>query len=132
MVRAKVRRSAAQWRELIGELDGSGLGLGEFCRRRRVEPRTLQWWRWRLGLGPSAGPGSTASAVAVRPATKPSFRQLAVATQGEISGSRSELGSRPSPAFELRWSDGLTLAIPQEFEAAALQRLLAVLEAAGC
>jgi hypothetical protein len=50
----------------------------------------------------------------------------------EIRWRGSEAGGCTEAGFELRWSDGLTLRIPSEFDEGALRRLLAVLEAVGC
>jgi hypothetical protein len=43
-----VRRSRAQWSELLSEFEASGESMGRFCARRRLPIRTFEWWRWRL------------------------------------------------------------------------------------
>jgi hypothetical protein len=120
----KRRRSASEWQGVLLRLAASGEKLDGFCRREGILPATLRWWQWRLkgsarGLEKQrrVGPAATESA-------HPEFTELRVlAAPG-----------RPEPGdwFELRWRDGLVLAIPQGFEPDALARLLSVLEAAGC
>lgn len=43
-----IRRSGAEWESLIAELEESGLSVARFSARRGLEPRTVQWWRWKL------------------------------------------------------------------------------------
>ena len=112
-------RSAAEWQRLLLELRESGEGVGPFCRRHRVRPATLKWWRWRLR--------GCYSEVEVEAGPAPSDPQFT-----EIRWRESEVTRGAPVGFELRWSDGLTLRIPSEFDDGALRRLLSVLEAAGC
>jgi hypothetical protein len=44
-----VRRSRAQWLEVLGKFEESGDSIAGFCARHGIRPRTLSWWRWRLG-----------------------------------------------------------------------------------
>lgn len=117
------RRKAEEWRQLIGELEGGGEELLTFCRRHGLHLPTLQWWRWRL-RSPRRERGRADS----------NSSTVAAGAFEEVRRSRPlEATDRASgDGFELRWSDGLTLRIPQEFDGAALGRLLAVLEATGC
>ena len=43
-----IRRSRAEWESLITEMEVSGQGIVRFSAGRGLEPRTLQWWRWKL------------------------------------------------------------------------------------
>ncbi|MCK6537534.1 MAG: transposase [Polyangiaceae bacterium] len=45
------RHSREFWARLIGEVERGG-GVEAVARRHGVRPRTLIWWRWRLGQGP--------------------------------------------------------------------------------
>jgi transposase-like protein len=115
------RRRASEWQTLILRWESSGESLERFCRRQGVHPPTLRWWRWRLrDLGQakpeSLGPSS--------PVATPQFAELCLR---EPLASAEEAGG-----FELRWSDGLTLRIPRQFDELTLRRLLVVLEATGC
>lgn len=113
------RRSREEWSELIAELEQSGEAAESFCSRRRLHPQTLQWWRWRLRastVGEPRGKRSTGSEAVV-------FDEMRISKAMETG---------MGVGFELLWGDGLTLRIPEQFDAGALSRLLAVLEAAGC
>lgn len=112
------RRGAVEWQRLLVELAESGEGVDEFCRRHRVRPATLKWWRWRLDGGGLSAVESGAS---------PSGPQFT-----EVRFGKPEVARGAWIGFELRWSDGLTLRIPSEFDDGALRRLLSVLEAVGC
>lgn len=43
-----MRRSREEWSALLAEHEASGQSLPAFCRRHGLEPRTLQWWQWKL------------------------------------------------------------------------------------
>lgn len=43
-----MRRGREFWRGLSGEVD-RGERIADVARRHRVQPRTLTWWRWKLG-----------------------------------------------------------------------------------
>ena len=50
---APLRRSAGEWRELVGEFEASGETLKAWCAGRGFSPKTLSNWRSRLrGDGP--------------------------------------------------------------------------------
>jgi len=116
------RRSLSEWQCLLSKLEQSGEDVSVFCRREGIYVPTLRWWQWRL-RGSTCGPTVRRSGGPVSPASVgPEFTELRVV---------------PPPAsaadcFELRWPDGLTLAIPREFDEGSLRRLLVVLEVAGC
>lgn len=48
MSQAGRRRTAAEWRRLLRELDQSGQSPAAFARARGIRLGTLKWWRWRL------------------------------------------------------------------------------------
>ena len=112
------RRSASEWGSLIAELEHGKEAEAAFCRRHGLSVSTLRWWRWRL-VRParSEGEGEMASG---------GFREVMV--QGRVAD--GIVGS--AAAFELRWSDGLTVVVPQVFDGAALRRLLEVLGELAC
>jgi hypothetical protein len=43
-----VRRSRAQWSEMLSRFEASGEPMARFCARHRLSPGTFAWWRWRL------------------------------------------------------------------------------------
>lgn len=115
------RRSAKEWQTLVSKLAESGEDLAQFCDHQGIYPPTLRW-QWRLrgstrGFGRRLPPAPAAAEL-----VRSRFMELRVLEQ-----------AAPAVAadfFELRWPDGLTLAIPAAFDAAALRRLLVVLEVA--
>ena len=42
-----------RWNEIIDQHEASGLSIRAFAPRKGVNPRTLAWWRSRLGRGAS-------------------------------------------------------------------------------
>lgn len=47
------RETRAIWGERVERWQASGLDAATFARRERCNPRTLTYWRWRLGQSPS-------------------------------------------------------------------------------
>jgi hypothetical protein len=43
-----VRRSRAQWLEVLAKFEASGESVAKFCARKQISPRTFAWWRWQL------------------------------------------------------------------------------------
>jgi|SRR5579864_385723 len=120
------RRSAKEWQTLVSKLATSGEDLTRFCRRQGIHPPTLRWWQWRL-----RGPGS-GLAPAPRPALTPAAADSIRVEFTELRVPEAASRSVTADGFELRWPDGLTLAIPAQFDEVALRRLLVVLEVGGC
>lgn len=52
-------RTAAEWSKLVQAWEESGESAASFAASRDFSPRTLCWWRWRLGRGPKAANPST-------------------------------------------------------------------------
>jgi transposase-like protein len=118
------RRSAKEWQSLVSKLAESGEDLSQFCRRQGIYPPTLRWWQWRLR-------GATRE-LGRPPHPAPAAAELIRSRFTELRVLEKAAAAVAADFFELRWPDGLTLAIPPEFDAAALRRLLMVLEVAGC
>jgi transposase-like protein len=118
------RRSASEWQTLVAKLAESGEDIAQFCRRQGIYLPTLQWWQWRLRGSPHGLVRPPRAAPAAAEAIRSQFTQLRV-----IEEASPAVGT---DGFELRWPDGLTLAIPPQFDEVALRRLLVVLEVAGC
>jgi transposase-like protein len=115
------RRSAAEWQRLIAQLPEDQDSQAEFCRRRGIHRPTLQWWRSRLRRRGAAPPAKVAS---TSPPPGSRFTELQVV--------QATTASSKVAGFELRWPDGLLLAIPASFAEESLRRLLRVLEESGC
>ena len=58
-----VRRSRAEWAEVIAKFEASGEPLSQFCAKRRIRARTLTWWRWKLGGEQALTRASESSAI---------------------------------------------------------------------
>src|SRR5262245_48386192 len=55
------RRSRSEWESLVSDLERSGQGIAQFCARRGLAPRTVQWWRWKLRRAEAMVSSSAAS-----------------------------------------------------------------------
>jgi hypothetical protein len=122
------RRSASEWHTLVSKLAESGEDLAQFCRRQGIYlgiyPPTLRWWQWRLRGSTRVAARPPRPAPAVTEPIRSQFTELRVLEEASPAVA--------ADGFELRWPDGLTLAIPAQFDEVALRRLLVVLEVAGC
>jgi len=101
-----------EWTRILERWKRSGLGGRAFCGREGLSEPQFYSWRRKLRLREEAG--------ARRPRTRsaPPVRFVPV-----------EVKPGPSAALELALSGGRVLRIPADFDAAALARLLPVLEA---
>ena len=39
----------SKWRAIVARHDSSGLSIKEFAESEGLNPRTLSWWRWKVG-----------------------------------------------------------------------------------
>lgn len=101
-------RSRAEWEALVAEWRGSGVSQKSFAKRKGISPATLCWWSSRLGLEKQ---GKRRKPQALLP-----VRVIEDAPQ----------------EFLLRLAGGRTLVVPASFDASALRRLVAALEAEAC
>lgn len=104
-------RAERRWRALIREQERSGLGVGEFARRRGLSAATLYWWRSQLSR--RVRHGRTPKIVAV-----------------EVVGADGGHPSRSDRGFELELAGGRRLHVPGDFDAEALSRLIVAVERA--
>jgi len=44
----RMRRARSIWAELIRQYERSGKELEEWAAERKIPPKTLRWWMWRL------------------------------------------------------------------------------------
>lgn len=106
--------SRAEWAERVGRWRRSGLTARAFAESIGVKRETLAHWAWRLDPGRRRRDESNRQ----RPALESTPTMIEVVGAGAGSG------------FELQLDGGRRLHIPARFDAAALTRLLAVLEGA--
>lgn len=102
------------WVKRVERWSDSGLSAKEFAAELGINPRTLTYWKWRLGKdtradtnGASAKPSSAAPRV--------DFVKVHVEPPPE-----------PAEPFELVLGEDLRLRIPAAFDANGLRRLLEV------
>lgn len=98
-------RARETWAKRVERWKKSGLPAAEFARRNKLSEASLKWWKWRLG---SRGKAKSAQ---VSPLT---FVEMTAALRRE--------------PLELVLDGGVHIRVPAEFDAAALARLLDVLE----
>ena len=113
---AEMQTRRAEWEERVGQWRRSGLTAKEFARSTGVNAGSLTHWAWRLGRDARRGGGTGLQAAG---APRPS-----ALVEITPAGGADE-------HFELELGMGWRLRIPTTFDAAALARLLTVLEARG-
>jgi hypothetical protein len=101
-----MRGTRDAWRERVAQWRSSGLTAREFAARRAINASTLAHWAWRLRR---ESPGDAAAEASVPPMI--------------------EVLARPvtDERFEIELG-GRCVRVPPSFDAAALRRLIAVLE----
>jgi hypothetical protein len=107
------------WSKRVERWKASGLTAAEFAAELGIKPTSLAWWKWRLGKSAGAresqqapSRGKRAIATTVSPLT---FVEMSSAVSGEL--------------LELVMPGGVRVRVPANFDAAALGRLLDVLDA---
>lgn len=112
---AEMQTRRAEWAERVGQWRRSGLTAKAFARLAGVKAGSLTHWAWRLGRDARRGGTGLQAAEAPRPSALVEI---------------TPAGGADEP-FELEVRSGWRLRIPASFDAAALVRLLTVLEARG-
>ena len=107
---AKRRLTKQQWRERIAEFRASGLSREEYCAQQELHAKTMVWWERMLVRG-----GRT-----VKTATTKRSEFV------EVTGAVALGGADHRLELELA---GVRVHVPATFDAQALGRVLAVLEA---
>jgi transcriptional regulator with XRE-family HTH domain len=100
------RATRAEWSKRVARWRASGLTAAEFAQRAGLAVGTLRWWSSRLNRLPQ----EPARAGALSPLT---FVEMTGAVRAE--------------PFDVALTSGVRLRVPQDFDAAALVRLLDVL-----
>jgi hypothetical protein len=94
----RVRRTQAEWRELIARFEQSGLSITAFCRRSKVSRSSFVKRRRQLGGSPRVGRHARSSAGFVEWIAPPSAQALAVK-----GGGAGELELSLPGGVVLRW-----------------------------
>jgi hypothetical protein len=110
---ARERREV--WEERVRQWRASGQSVKEFAAALGVHPVTLSGWRWRI----ESAQRKTGRKAAAPPAAEPvQFVELTGLAGAGTSAAQ----------FELVLASGATVRVPSTFDAAALRRLLDVVE----
>lgn len=112
---ARRRWTEEEASQALAALDRSGLPLATFAIQEGLSPQRLSRWRNRLG-----------------PTAAPMFEEIPTNEIASAVGGDAGARSAPEP-FEIVLSSGRIVRVPTSFDAAALGRLLAVVdEARAC
>jgi hypothetical protein len=106
------RSSREEWAKRVQRWVESGLTAPEFGAEAGVNPRTLTYWKWRLGQERSAGDRGRVRGF------------VEVAAPVAITAVEMEA---PAP-LEVVLRNGVRIRVPSRFDAGALKGLLAALE----
>jgi hypothetical protein len=98
------RRNADEWRALVSAWQRSELSAADFGRKHGVNGQRLAWWRWKLTAEPAA----------------PTFVPVEVTSPPSTTVATSA-------AVEIHVA-GKVLVVQPDVDAAALRRLLALIE----
>jgi transposase-like protein len=124
------RETREEWAKRVERWRDSGLTAAEFAAEVGVNPRTLSYWKWRLGSkrgrSLSSKPTKARSKKASRSAARKKAAALAVRPLSfvEVTKATSALSGEP---FEVELVSGERIRIPSSFDASSLSRLLDVL-----
>ena len=113
------RETRAVWAGRIARWQRSGLTAERFAGREGINPRTLTFWKWKLGRLATDGPASDRPRAA-REEGMVGFVEVLRAAAAPAS---------PVPAFEVVVRpDGYRIGVALGFDGATLRALLDVLE----
>jgi hypothetical protein len=120
--RVQQRRSRAEAEQLVDAFECSGLGRREFCQKHDVAVGTLDFWRKRRRQERGAVADNRLRARKVRAMAEVASSSRLVAV--ELAGTAT------SGRLAVVLSRGRRVEVSEGFDAATLERLLAVLEQA--
>jgi hypothetical protein len=98
------RRSAAEWHALVSAWQRSELSAADFGRKHGVNGQRLTWWRWKLAAEPAAPALVPVEVTSAAPAPETTASTVEIHVAGKV------------------------LVVQPDVDAAALRRLLALLE----
>jgi hypothetical protein len=116
------REGREVWAKRVARWQDSGLTAKEFAVEVGVNPHTLAHWGWRLGGEASRRRNGT-------PKRAAEWIEVSSGGAGNEAGRSPATGRELTSGFELALAGGRTLRVPIDFNAEALIRLLAVLDA---
>jgi transposase len=124
-----MRTTKDEWAKRVERWQDSGLSSGEFAAETGINPRSLMYWKWRLKKeSRDAGGADGAPPPSSRGPRQP--RRRGPVDAEAVPLPLVELKAAATDGrFELELGNGRRVRVPSEFEPAALQRLLTILEA---
>jgi hypothetical protein len=134
---ARRRLGAAQWAVLIDEWRQSGLSLQEFCRRRGLNPGTMQGWVYKPALKRAIEASrSKARGIAIKASQEATPVETARSPVFlPVQFAQAAAGSQPPrdrTAIEVILSGGRRVAVGPGFDDETLRRVVAMLESNPC
>lgn len=105
------------WAKRVERWTDSGLSAAEFATEAGINARTLTFWKWRLGRE-TRRPGKPAPAA---------FVEVRAANAVDVER-RAEAAGGAEP-IEVIIRDVVRIRVPQRFDAEALRRVIAAVEA---
>jgi transcriptional regulator with XRE-family HTH domain len=105
-MRRRKKRSRAEWTRLVTEWQAGDLSQQAFAKRKGIAPTTLSWWACRL--------------------------RREAQEQGALVPVDVVADAPAGGEFRVEVASGRTVFVPASFDAAALRRLVAVLEGGAC
>jgi hypothetical protein len=139
------------WREVLRRFAASDLGTRRFCAQERVSEHQFHWWRRRLRqsvqrplhpvASPSRGATSPSRDFAPRRRLGAAKRRSRLVAVNSLSNASNDAPASPfwsvsapltlSAPLEIVHPRGHVIRVPAQFDAAALARILAMLDRAG-
>jgi hypothetical protein len=110
---AASREQRVGWERLIAQWRASGVGAAEFCRRNNLAASRFWYWKKRLEREVPA---------------LPVFLPLQISGNGRMA----EEGGGTAGAIDVYLADRYRVRVYGEFESAALEKVVAVLEGRRC
>jgi hypothetical protein len=113
------RESRETWSKRVERWKASGLTAVEFAAQLGIKPSSLSWWKWQLG-----------KSVGARRSSRPvrSKRAVTTTTVSPLTFVEMSAPLHGDP-LEVVLRGGVRVRVPVNFDAAALGRLLDVLDA---
>jgi hypothetical protein len=113
------RASRETWAKRVERWTDSGLTSKEYAAELGIKAHSLTWWKWRLSSG-TAAPKA-------RPRRRRSAKRSTPAADAPLTFVEMTAAAAPEP-MEVVLPSSIRIRVPSTFDAAALGRLLDVLD----
>ena len=99
------------WSRHVADLEASGLSRKAYCRKKKINVHTLDYWKRKLDDLPKPAPKK-----------KPSFKAVAI----------TGLSKQSSNAYEIELANDRVIKLPSDFDPAKVKSLIEILEPQAC